>query len=93
MHCSRLIWRGGTRRSASSEPAARMFVSCFFLQTLTEMSSALGEEPTTMPAYTGTPGPMNSVPRSCALNRPYVTLSPVSNATREPVPRRERSPL
>ena len=42
-HCSRLICLGGTRRSASSEPEARMFVSCFFLHTLTVMSSCLGD--------------------------------------------------
>ena len=39
-----------------------MLVTCFFLHTLTAMSSLLGEWPTTMPAYTGVPGPMNSVP-------------------------------
>ena len=33
-----------------------MLVSCFFLQTLTEMSSLLGLTPTTMPAYTGHAG-------------------------------------
>ena len=30
----------------------------------------LGETPTIMPSYTGTPGPMNRAPRSWALNRP-----------------------
>ena len=64
------ICLGGVRRSASSEPEARMLVSCFFLHTLTEMSSALGVSPTIMPAYTGVPGPMNRVPRSWALKRP-----------------------
>ena len=43
------IWRGGIRRSASSEPDARMLVSCFFRQTFTVMSSLLGVSPTTMP--------------------------------------------
>ena len=69
-HCSKLICLGGTRRSASSEPEARILVSCFFLQTLTVMSSCLGDWPTTMPSYTSTPAPMNSTPRSCALKRP-----------------------
>ena len=49
-HCSRLKIRWGTRRRASSLPLARMLVSCFFLQTLTVMSSCLGLTPTTMPA-------------------------------------------
>ena len=81
------------RRIASSLPAARVLVMCFFLQTLTLMSSLLGETPTTIPSYTCVPGPTNRMPRSCALYRPYVTASPVSNATREPVSRRLRSPL
>ena len=63
-------FRGVTRRSASSEPEARMLVSCFFLQTLTDISSLLGQTPITMPSYTGVPAPMNRVPRSWALNRP-----------------------
>ena len=41
-----------------------------FLQTFTVISSCLGDTPTTMPSYTFTPGPINSVPRSWALNRP-----------------------
>ena len=69
-HCSKDRVLGVTRRRASSEPEARMLVSCFFLHTLTEMSSCLGHSPTIMPAYTGTPAPMNRVPRSWALNRP-----------------------
>ncbi|CAN4026429.1 PrgI family protein, partial [Dysosmobacter welbionis] len=68
-HCSRLICLGGTSRSASSEPLARMLVNCFFLQMLTVMSSLRGLTPITIPPYTGTPGPMNRVPRSWALNR------------------------
>ena len=51
------IWRGGIRRSASSEPDARMLVSCFFLQTFTAMSSPRGFSPTIMPSYTIVPGP------------------------------------
>ena len=61
---------GGTSRRASSEPAARILVICFFLQTFTAMSSPRGFSPTIMPSYTIVPGPMNSGPRSCALNRP-----------------------
>ena len=41
-----------------------MLVSCFFLQTLTVISSSFGETPTIMPPYTGVPGPMKSIPRS-----------------------------
>ena len=41
-----------------------------FLADVTVMSSCFGDTPTTMPAYTGTPAPMNSWPRSCALNKP-----------------------
>ena len=31
---SKLITRGGVKRKASSDPLARVLVSCFFLQTL-----------------------------------------------------------
>src|SRR5699024_4916800 len=48
-HCSRLMTRGLVRRRASSEPAARMLVSCFFLQMFTDMSSLRLHWPTTMP--------------------------------------------
>ena len=78
---------------ASSLPAARVLVMCFFLQTLTLMSSGLGDTPTTIPSYTCVPGSMNSTPRSWALKSPYVTASPDSKATREPVSRRLMSPL
>ena len=40
---------GGTSRSASSEPEARVFVRCFVRQTFTGMSSCLGLTPTIMP--------------------------------------------
>ena len=42
MHCSSDIWMGGVKRSASSEPDERVLVNCFFLQTLTTMSSPFG---------------------------------------------------
>ena len=42
--------RGVTRRKASSLPEARVFVSCFVLQTLTVISSDFGDCPTIMPA-------------------------------------------
>ena len=48
--CSREKTVGGVRRSASSDPAARMLVTCFFLQTLTAISSFLGDMPTIMPS-------------------------------------------
>ena len=41
----------------------------------------------------GVPGVMKSCPLPWALKRPYVTASPVSKATREPVSRRSISPL
>lgn len=47
---SRLSVFGGIRRRASSLPLARVFVKCFFLQTLTTMSSDFGDSPTTMPS-------------------------------------------
>ena len=34
------------------------------------LQAALALMPMTMPAYTFSPGPINSVPRSCAENRP-----------------------
>ena len=52
--------RAGPGAARRPQPEARMLVSCFFLQTLTVMSSCLGQTPTTMPSYTGTPAPMNS---------------------------------
>ena len=36
-HCSKDSLRGGTNRSASSEPDARILETCFFLQTLTDI--------------------------------------------------------
>ena len=51
IEASRLILLKGTRRRASSEPDARVLVRCLVLQTLTAISSALGEEPTTIPSY------------------------------------------
>ena len=48
--CSRLSVEWGTRRSASSLPAARVFVICFFLQTLQTISSFLEHSPTIMPS-------------------------------------------
>ena len=64
---SRLRFLGGTSQSASSEPLARVFVRCFFLQTFTTRSSCFGEAPTIIPSYTGVPAVMNSSPLSCAL--------------------------
>ncbi|MBR4478313.1 MAG: NAD(P)-binding protein, partial [Spirochaetales bacterium] len=37
---------GGTSRSASSDPEARVFVRCFVRQTLTGISSCFGHSPT-----------------------------------------------
>ena len=91
--CSRLRILGGVRRKASSALDERVFVSCFFLQTLSSISSPFPFCPTTMPEYTFAPGPINKVPRSCALYRPYVIASPASNAIREPCLRYWISPL
>ena len=68
--CSRLKTLGGVRRSASSALEERVLVSYFFLQTFSSISSPRPFCPTTMPEYTLVPGPMKSVPRSCALKRP-----------------------
>ena len=83
-HCSRERTLGGTSRSASSALEERVFVSCFFLHTFTSMSSLRPVWPTTIPAYTRSPGPINNVPRSWALNKPYVIASPASKAIRDP---------
>ena len=64
MLCSRLRVEWGTSLSASSEPDARVFVICFFLHTLQTMSSFFAHSPQIMPSYTGTPGPMKSLPLS-----------------------------
>ena len=69
-HCSRLISFGVVSFSASSALEERVLVSFFVLQTLISMSYAFGFCPMTIPEYTFTPGPINSVPRSWALNRP-----------------------
>ena len=68
--CSKLSTFLGERRSASSALDERVLVSCFFLHTLSSISSALPVCPITIPEYTFSPGPMNRVPRSCALYKP-----------------------
>ena len=68
--CSRLKILGGVNVRASSAEEDLVLVRCFFLQTLISISSALEEEPTTIPEYTFSPGPINKVPRSWAENRP-----------------------
>lgn len=68
--CSRLKILGGVKVSASSALEERVFVKCFFLQTLSSMSSGFALCPITMPAYTFSPEPIKSVPRSWALNKP-----------------------
>ena len=64
------IWIGGTKRNASSEPEALVFVKCFSLHTLIAKSSPLEFNPTIIPSYTSTPGPINNSPLSCALYNP-----------------------
>ena len=48
--CSRESTVCGVSFSASSEPEARVFVACFYLQTLMTMSSPFGLLPTIMPS-------------------------------------------
>ncbi len=91
--CSRLNSFFGVRRSASSALDDLVLVSCFFLQTLISISSALPVWPTTIPAYTFSPGSIKRIPRPCALNRPYVIASPSSKAISEPCLRYIMSPL
>ena len=68
--CSSVSSRGGSSRTASSEPEARMLVSCLVLQTLTFMSCSREFSPTTMPAYTSVPGSMKKTERSCSFHMP-----------------------
>ncbi len=68
--CSRLKILGGTKVNASSAEEDLVFVRCFFLQTFNSMSSALEDDPTTIPEYTFSPGPINKVPLSWAENSP-----------------------
>src|SRR5438445_7768955 len=70
--------------AAMSELLLRMFVRCFFRQTLISRSRSRMCWPTIIPSYTSTPGPMNNVPRSCDAARPKVLVSPASNAMSEP---------
>ena len=76
---------GGTKLSASSDPDALVFVKCFSLHTFIAKSSFLEFIPTIIPSYTSTPGPIKSSPLSCALNNPYATDLPFSNATIVPL--------
>src|SRR6266404_2557756 len=50
MACSRLSWRCGTRRTASSEVDARMLVSFFSRTTLTSRSVSFAFSPMIMPS-------------------------------------------
>src|SRR5205823_6302229 len=50
--------------AAMSELLLRMFVRCFFLQTLISRSRSRMCWPTIIPSYTSMPGPMKRVPRS-----------------------------
>ena len=48
-----IVWKPQPRQlefMRRPEPEARVLVSCFFLQTLTDMSSLREQAPTTMPA-------------------------------------------
>ena len=70
-----------------------MFVKCFSLHTFIAKSSPLEFNPTIIPSYTSTPGPMNNSPLSCALYNPYVIDVPFSNATIVPLTLATTSPL
>ena len=91
--CSKLKIFGGDNFNASSDPEARVFVSFLLRHTLISISSVFPVCPMTIPPYTFSPGPTNNVPLSCALNRPYVIVSPASYAINDPCLRYWISPL
>ena len=76
----------------SSEPEARMFVSCLPLQGLTVMSSPFDVSPITIPSYTSIAGPMNKRPRSCKFQSEKPRDLPVIMEVIEPVSRFSMSP-
>ena len=64
------VYVGGVSFKASSALEERVLVRCFVLHTFNSISSALPLCPITIPLYTFSPGPIKSVPRSCAEKRP-----------------------
>ena len=81
MASSSVITRGGSRRMLSSLPEARMLVSFFPLATLTSMSPGREFSPTIIPSYTGVPGSMKKVERSCRFPSENATASPLTMLT------------
>ena len=59
---------GGAIEVFSSDPEARMFVSCLALVTFTVMSFWRVCSPITWPSYTCSIGEMKKRPRSCSLS-------------------------
>eukprot|EP00053_Salpingoeca_punica_P017261 m.165877 g.165877 ORF g.165877 m.165877 type:complete len:478 (-) comp17162_c0_seq14:759-2192(-) len=76
---------GGTRRTNSSLPAARILVRCLALTGLTSRSSSRECSPTTMPLYTFMPGAMKRRPRGSISSSAYDVQSPVAMLMREPL--------
>mmetsp|Transcript_9238 Transcript_9238/g.27198 ORF Transcript_9238/g.27198 Transcript_9238/m.27198 type:complete len:543 (+) Transcript_9238:86-1714(+) len=89
---SSVIGVGGERFVFSSAPAERMFVSCFWRQTLTLRSPARWWMPTIWFSYTSSPGAAKSEPRSCAFFRPCPVAVPFSCESKLPRSRLSKSP-
>src|SRR5512143_482514 len=77
--------RGGTSRSASSAPAARMFVSFFSFVMFTSMSTGRVFSPTIIPSYTCSPSPMKNVPRDWRWKMAYAVVRPTRSETSAPL--------
>src|SRR3990172_8744782 len=88
---SRERTRGGTSRSASSAPAARMLVSFFSLQMLMSMSTGREFSPTIIPSYTCSPSPLKKIPRDCRWKMAYAVARPPPPAPGPPPRDRRRA--
>jgi hypothetical protein len=81
---SSVISRGGSKRKASSVAVVRMLESFFSFVMFTSMSPDRALSPTTMPAYTGSPGFTNISARSWSPKIAYATAIPSRSATMTP---------
>mmetsp|Transcript_25068 Transcript_25068/g.48783 ORF Transcript_25068/g.48783 Transcript_25068/m.48783 type:complete len:412 (-) Transcript_25068:759-1994(-) len=85
--------RGGGRLILSSDPAARMLVSCLASMGFTSRSLSRECSPMIMPGYTSTPDPTKSSPRACSFPSEYNEVSPERMETSTPLRMFSRSPL
>ena len=81
---SRVISRGGSRMTLSSDAVVRMLLSFFSFVTFTSRSPGREFSPAIIPSYTMSPGSMNIWARSCRLPSANATTKPSRSATMTP---------